>query len=106
MIWNEKEMSSLSDEKCKGNVEGWGEVICNRYAKGGRKKSENSKTEGGLAVTGNKFIYKQAMYKKQEELCLRSQAVAVANATSRCEQMRACPLLLQPPSPAPAAGRG
>lgn len=44
MIRNGKEMSSLSDEKCKGNVEDEKKkkkkVVCNRYAKGRRKNQK------------------------------------------------------------------
>lgn len=61
VIWNEKEISFLSDEKCKGNVEGKYKLICNKHAKGGGKKSENSETEGREAVTENKFMCKKAM---------------------------------------------
>lgn len=65
MIRNGKEMSSLSDEKCKGNVEDEKKKKkksgLQQIRKGKEEKSENGGTEGGLAVTGNKFICKQAM---------------------------------------------
>jgi len=62
VVWNEEDMSSPSDEKCQGNVE-WGErkEICNRYAKGGRKKQKEMKLKEAWQRQVKKFIYKQTM---------------------------------------------
>lgn len=69
-------------------------MICNRYAKEGRKeKSENSKTGGGLVVTGNKFICKQAMKYDMT----KSQRNFASAARPCWQQTRAHPPLPQPP---------
>jgi len=44
VVWSGKKTHSISDEKCKGNVEGEGKkkkVICNRHSKGGMKNQRS-----------------------------------------------------------------